>query len=107
MNKVMLIGRIATDVEYNEEKKYARFSLAINEKVGEENRVYYLNHTCFGKLAEIVKKYVNKGDKLHTEGKIVQNQDKEKRNQISIYVEKIEFLMKKQENGKEDEEFPF
>ena len=104
MNKTIFTGRLVKDVEYNEEKKYARFTLALNEKVGDKTNVYYANHIVFGPLAELVSKYLKKGSKVLVEGKFTQNQ--EKREQISFIAEKIEFLDPKdktQENG----EFPF
>lgn len=104
MNKTIFTGRLVKDVEYNEEKKYARFTLALNEKTGDKKIPLYINHIAFGSLAELAKKYLKKGSKVLVEGKFTQNQ--EKREQISFIAEKIEFLDPKdktQENG----EFPF
>ncbi|MFR9020001.1 MAG: single-stranded DNA-binding protein [Fusobacterium sp.] len=104
MNKTIFIGRLTKDVEYNEEKKYARFTLALNERTGDKKIPLYINHIAFGSLAELAKKYLKKGSKVLVEGKFTQNQ--EKREQISFIAEKIEFLDPKdktQENG----EFPF
>lgn len=104
MNKTIFVGRLVKDVEYNEEKKYARFTLALNEKVGDKTNVYYANHIAFGSLGELASKYLKKGSKVLVEGKFNQNQ--EKREQVSFVAEKIEFLDPKdktQENG----EFPF
>lgn len=104
MNKTIFTGRLVKDVEYNEEKKYARFTLALNERTGDKKIPLYINHIAFGSLAELAKKYLKKGSKVLVEGKFTQNQ--EKREQISFIAEKIEFLDPKdktQENG----EFPF
>lgn len=101
MNKVMFIGRVANDVDYNEEKKYARFSLAVNEKTKDGEKVHYANHVAFGKTAEYVAKYVKKGVKLYLGSRFNQNQ--EKREQYSFIIEEIEFLSEK----KDKEEFPF
>ncbi|WP_307988773.1 single-stranded DNA-binding protein [uncultured Fusobacterium sp.] len=104
MNKTIFIGRLTKDVEYNEEKKYARFTLALNERAGDKKIPLYINHIAFGSLAELAKKYLKKGSKVLVEGKFTQNQ--EKREQISFIAEKIEFLDPKdktQENG----DFPF
>lgn len=107
MNKTIFIGRLTKDVEFKDgEKKYARFTIAVNEKVGDKTNVYYANHIAFGPLAELVSKYLKKGSKVLVEGKFTQNQDKDKRDQISFVAEKVEFLDPKdktQENG----EFPF
>ena len=103
MNKVFFMGRLVKDVEFNKEKKYARFTIAVNEKVSQEKtNVYYINHISFGNLAETISKYLKKGSKVLVEGKLVQNQ--EKREQISVVVENIQFLDGK---SQDKEEFPF
>ena len=105
MNKCMFIGRLTNDVDFNEEKKYARFSLALNERKNEnETEVHYVNLVAFGKKAEFVKTYLKKGMKIYVESKFRQNQ--EKREQYSFVLEEVEFLEKKPKEEKE-EEFPF
>jgi single-strand DNA-binding protein len=73
MNKVILFGRVGSDVKVN--KSVSNFSLATNEKYtakdGEKKEVVmWHNIVCFGKLAEISEKYVKKGIQLIIEGKI-------------------------------------
>lgn len=104
MNKTIFIGRLTKDVEYNEEKKYARFTLALNERTGDKKIPLYINHIAFGSLAELAKKYLKKGSKVLVEGRFTQNQ--EKREQISFIAEKIEFLDPK-DKTQENEDFPF
>ncbi|WP_334113895.1 single-stranded DNA-binding protein [Paucihalobacter sp.] len=77
-NKVQLIGRLGQDPEIvNLEggKKLAKFSMATNdiytnakgEKV--ENTEWH-NVVAWGKVAEIIEKYVNKGQEIAVEGKL-------------------------------------
>lgn len=77
-NKVQLIGRVGQDPEIvNLEKgnKVAKFSMAINESYinskGEkiENTQWH-NVVAWGKTAEIVERFVNKGKEIAVEGKL-------------------------------------
>ncbi len=77
VNKIILIGNVGNDPEIKQvgENKLAKFSLATSEsyknKQGEkiENAEWH-SVIVWGKLAEIVEKYVKKGSKLYIEGKI-------------------------------------
>lgn len=77
-NKVMLIGNIGTSPEVKETsggKKVARFSLATNDRYrnnkGEQvEDTQWHNIVIWGKLAEVVEKYCNKGNEIALEGKI-------------------------------------
>ncbi|TPV31449.1 single-stranded DNA-binding protein [Paucihalobacter ruber] len=77
-NKVQLIGRLGQEpeiVNLESGKKLAKFSLATNENYtntkGEkvENTQWH-NVVAWGKTAEIVEKYVNKGQEVAVEGKL-------------------------------------
>jgi single-strand DNA-binding protein len=77
-NKVQLIGRLGQDpeiVNLESGKKLAKFSLATNENYtntkGEkvENTQWH-NVVAWGKTAEIVEKYINKGQEIAVEGKL-------------------------------------
>jgi len=77
MNKAILIGRVGKDPETHEFQtgKLATFSLATTEKYtdksGEKQEsTEWHNIIVNGKLADIVEKYVKKGDLVYVEGKI-------------------------------------
>lgn len=78
-NKVQLIGNLgkAPDVRTTESgKKWARFSLATNESYrntkGEKvTETQWHNLVAWGKVAEIVEKYLEKGKEVAIEGKLV------------------------------------
>ena len=77
VNKVILIGNVGNDPEIIEkgDVKIAKFSIATSEsyknKQGEKvSNTEWHNIVAFGKLAEIIQKYVKKGSKLYVEGKI-------------------------------------
>lgn len=78
LNKVILIGNVGKEPEVhvvNSDRKVAKFSLATSEKwkdsKGEiQEETTWHNIVMWGKQADVVEKYVKKGDKLCVEGKI-------------------------------------
>ncbi|MBZ9632289.1 single-stranded DNA-binding protein [Salegentibacter sp. LM13S] len=77
-NKVQLIGNVGREpeiVNLESGKKLAKFSVATNEnyKNGNGERVtdtQWHNIVAWGKTAELVEKYVNKGKEVGVEGKL-------------------------------------
>lgn len=69
MNKSLLIGRVATDLQLNQgQNPYVKFTLAVDRmKKGEAD---FIHCTAFGKTAETVCKYSGKGKRLGVEGHI-------------------------------------
>ena len=115
MNKVILIGRITKDIEVKKSqgnKHYTRFSLAVPRPMVKDE-TDFINCVAFGKVAELMEKYLHKGDKIAVEGKIqigkYTTKDGEKRNIVDVIVENIQFLGEKKETKVTDEEedFPF
>jgi single-strand DNA-binding protein len=80
LNKVMLIGRVgkeATIKTVGAETKVATFTLATSEnykdKAGEwQEKTEWHNIVAWKRLAETVKKHVEKGSMLYVEGRITQ-----------------------------------
>lgn len=77
-NKVTLIGRTGTEVEIVqfENGKLAKVTLAASDyyynTIGEKvEDTQWHNITAYGKLADILEKYVKKGHEVALEGKIV------------------------------------
>lgn len=76
VNKVILIGHVGRDVEisYHDGSAIVNLSMATNErrKVGEEwqDAAEWHNIVFFGKIAEIAREYVNKGNKIYVEGRL-------------------------------------
>lgn len=77
VNRVTLLGNVGKAPEVRETKggNIANITLATSEKYTDksgqkqENTEWH-NLVVYGKLADVVKKYVNKGDKLYVEGSI-------------------------------------
>lgn len=109
INSVILIGRLTKDIEVRytqSEKAVGNFTLAINRRFKNQNGEYetdFIDCVIFGKQAETMSKYTQKGDLIGVEGSIQKRayEDKEgnKRYATEIMVEKITFL---QTNKKEE-----
>ncbi len=102
-NKVQLIGRLGQEpeiVNLESGKKLAKFSLATNENYtnakGEkvENTEWH-NIVAWGKTAEIIEKYVNKGQEIAIEGRLTSRsyEDKEGAKRYITEVVCSEMLM--------------
>lgn len=78
MNQAILVGRVGNDPEIRTTQggdKCANISLATSERWNDKNgnkqeRTEWHRCVIWGKLAEVVEKYVQKGDQLLLQGKI-------------------------------------
>ena len=107
MNKAILMGRLTRDPEIrysqgDNSMAIAKFSLAVDrryKKQGDEVTADFFNCTAFGKLAEIVEKYVIKGSKVLITGRIQNdnytNKDGQKVYGIKIMVDELDFAESK------------
>ena len=72
MNVTIIMGRTTADVELQKSKdgkEYARFTLAVQRKLDKE-KTDFLDCVAFGKIAEIISKYVKKGNRIIVCGSI-------------------------------------
>ena len=105
-NKVQLIGHVGTDPEiknFETGKKLANLSLAThevykNDKGEKVEDTQWHRLSAWGKTAEIIEKYVNKGKEIAIEGRLVHRsyEDKsgEKRFATEIIINDILLLGK-------------
>ena len=75
MNTVALIGRLTKDpeVKYTAGENptaVARFSIAVNDGYGENERTSYINIVAFGKQAENCERFLSKGRQVGITGRI-------------------------------------
>ncbi|NER12960.1 single-stranded DNA-binding protein [Leptobacterium flavescens] len=95
-NKVQLIGNLGNDPEVislESGKKLAKFSLATNDSYKNANGdvikdTQWHQIVAWGKTAEIVEKYLNKGSEVAILGKL-QNKSYENKEGIKRYVTEI------------------
>lgn len=106
MNKVMLIGNVGTEPEVryvDQGVAVARVRLATTERgytlqngTKVPDRTDWHNVILWRKLAEVVERYVHKGDKLYVEGRIrytaYDNRQGQKQYATEIWAENMEML---------------
>ena len=113
MNKVILMGRLTRDpeVRYSQgasQTSVARFSIAVDRRFKREGEptADFFNCTAFGKQAEFVERYLHKGTKVVTCGRVENDNYTNKEGQmvysVRIMVDEIEFAESKNASGNTD-----
>lgn len=117
INEAVLVGRLTRDIEVRytqSEKAVGNFTLAINRRFKNQNGEYetdFIDCVVFGKQAETMSKYTQKGDLIGVEGSIqkrnYEDKDGNKRYITEIMVEKITFLQtnKKSETTQQNDPY--
>lgn len=103
LNSCSFIGRVGKSVEtktLDNNNEVANFSLAISEKYKSGESTTWISCVAFGKLAEIIGKYVGKGDLLYVNGRL-NNRQYEKDGVTKHYTE-IVLQEMKMLGGKKD-----
>ena len=107
-NKVILAGNLTRDPQLSylpSQTPVVDFGLAINRKWkgqgGEEKEeTCFVDCRMFGKRAEVINKYLSKGNPLFIEGRLTfdswEAQDGSKRSKHRITVENFEFIQETQ-----------
>lgn len=103
-NKVILLGRLTRDPQLSylpSQTAVVDFGLA-NSRTFKKQDGSQGEETCFvdcqmfGKRAEVINKYLRKGDPLFVEGRLKfeswQAQDGSKRSKLKVFVENFEFI---------------
>lgn len=110
MNKIMLVGRLATEIkmEKSGETKYGRFSLAVQRR-GKKDEADFISCTVFGKTAETMFEWCRKGHRIGIEGHLQISQyekNGEKKSGYSVIVDTMEFLQAKNEKSGDTSQAP-
>ena len=108
MNSVNLIGRLSNSPEIRHtanNQVVCRFTLAVTRRFKNQAGDYeadFINCVAFGKTAELIGNYVEKGQQLAVEGRIQTGsytaQDGSKRYTTDVVVENITFINSKRKN---------
>jgi single-strand DNA-binding protein len=117
LNKVMLIGRLTRDPEvrvFANGGKVAKFGFAVNNRKKDQQtgqwvddpvflEVDAFNRGDFGKLADLVESSLRKGHQVFLEGHLKLDQwtgqDGQKRSQLKVVLDNMQFLEKRQDGG--------
>jgi len=77
MNQVNLVGRLTADPEFShvgaKETPLCKFRLAVNRRRGENRAVAFLDCDSWGRVAEIIAEYTQKGSELRVSGYLRQD----------------------------------
>ncbi|NGT73778.1 single-stranded DNA-binding protein [Clostridium perfringens] len=115
MNKIILAGRLVKEPELKfldgDGKAVARFTIAVNRKfkgTDGKRETDFFNCVIFGKLAEGITKYSNKGQEIVLVGEVInrsyEDKEKIKRYITEVYVSEFNLFgdYKKEENNNFD-----
>lgn len=100
-NNVAIAGNLVRDPETKftaTGTAIAKFTVAVNDKKLAEERTYFFDVTCFGRMAENVDQSGRKGDRVSVQGKLEQQtwetDQGEKRSKIGIVADDVALSMK-------------
>lgn len=110
MNSVQLLGRLVRDPEVrytagDNPTAVARFTVACNRKYKKdaEQEADFISCLAFGKTAEFIERYFNKGSSIALNGRIqtgsYTNKDGQKVYTTDVVVDSLEFVGKKSDDG--------
>ena len=132
MNTVILIGRLVRDPELkqtaNTGNAMARFTLAVDRGLSKEKKAEavqkgqpvadFIGCVCWGKTAELIGRYFNKGKEIAVQGRIqtgsYEAQDGTRRYTTDVVVDRFDFIgsggqkenQGNQDYGMENDGFP-
>lgn len=101
MNKFIISGNITKeiDLKYSSAgKAYAKFTVAVRRKFDREKSDFF-NVTAFGKQAENIANFLDKGSKVLVEGE-VQIDSKDGKYYTNVIADSVEFLDSKKKEDK-------
>src|SRR5256885_16982714 len=111
-NKVLLMGNLTRDPQLKylpSQTAVAEFGVACNRKFrtaqGEDREeVTFVDCAAFGKQAEVINQYMNKGKPIFIEGRLKYDQweDKQgggKRSKLSVVIENFQFVGSREGGG--------
>lgn len=110
MNKVVLIGRLTADPELRyttSDKAYTRFTIAVNRNFKNESGesdADFISVVAWDKRAEVICKYVKKGNRLGIVGRIqtgsYEKEDGSRGYLTDVIVSELEFLENKSKDDR-------
>ena len=113
MNVVAINGRLVREAELRFSTSgtvVLRFSIAVNRSVKKgdkwEDEASFFDCVMFGKMAESINKYLEKGKQVSIIGELVQNRwekDGQSRSKVEIIVNKLQLLGGKDEQKQEQQ----
>ena len=97
-NRITIMGRLTTAPETNQTKggtSVTKFSLAVDRGFGEDKKTDFIPVVFFGKTADVVAKYVDKGHQLLVSGQLqtdsYEDKNGNKRTTFSVFATDFSF----------------
>lgn len=114
MNKVILIGRISSDISMNKTQsgtETATFSVAVDRNMGagKDKATDFIRCVAWGKTGTFVGQYFSKGKQIALEGNIKTGsyeKDGVKHYTTDVWVDKVEFVGSKGDGGQQTQTAP-
>lgn len=104
MNSVAISGRLVRNpnIYHQAENAVCNFTIALNEYVNGKQRTDYINCVVWGRAAENLAKYQERGDYIEIEGTFIntsrKNEDGTKTYQPKVLCRTIKYTAKKNKN---------
>ena len=110
-NKVYLMGNLTRDPEMRTTPtgtSVCQFGMAVNRIYNNSNgerqeETTFVDIEAWGRQAETISKYVNKGNPLFVEGRLKldtwENNEGEKRSRMKVVLENLQFISQRGEGG--------
>ena len=110
MNNVILIGNLTRDPEVRystgaSQTAICRFSIAVNDGYGEQQKTSFIPIVVFGKQAENAERFLSKGSKVCVQGRIQTGsyeKDGTKVYTTDVIASRLEYLSTGNAKGDED-----
>ena len=108
-NKVILLGNLTRDPEHRVTPgglSICKLGMAVNRRYTKQNgekteEVTYVDIDCFGKQADLIVEYLNRGDPLFIEGRLKfdtwASNTGEKRSKLSVVMESFQFMSRSEQ----------
>lgn len=105
-NKITIVGYCGRDPELKytpQGTAVCNFSIATTEKRKDTETTTWFRVTAFGRLAEVVNEYVQKGKQVYVEGRLRQDEytdrDGNKRTTLDVTASEVQFLGSRSDSG--------
>ena len=110
MNKVFLLGRLTRNVDLRKgQTTVARVGIAVGRDFSKDKSAAFFNLVAFGKTAEFLSRYFQKGSRILVEGHLQTNsydKDGVRHTVIDVIVDQAEFADSKRQ-AEPDDDTPF
>ena len=113
-NQIVLVGRLTSDPEKqvtNSGKEFVRFTLAVNRDYKDDTGSYptdFIPCVAFGKLAEFIGQYAQKGRLVLVRGSLetrkAEDKNGSKHTYFTVLLDKFKFQERQKDNGNNDDD---